>query len=331
LPHRAFEEVSAPRRDELLRRGLRFSQLRLLAALAETGRISSAAAQLAMTQPAASRLLAELEKTAEAQLYTRHARGVTLTETGRLLARRAHVILRQLDQGHAEIQEATRGARGLVRVGAVTGPAMEIVLPVIRELRVTYPEIEIAVQVDTSDKLAEQLLKLELDFYIGRLPDEVDARAVTLRPIGPEPVSLIVRPEHPLTRLEQVRIEDCLIYDWVMQPPGGLQRRTVESWLLENGLPLPRRVLGTSSVLLTLALIADTNAVAPLSRAVARFFAARGGPGGSIRLLDVAEGVAVTPFSLIRRAADAPSPAAARVLKLIEAQIEPRAAPADPD
>ena len=321
MPRERIETVAPSRRDELLRRGLRFSQLRLLVALAETGRVSAAAAQLAMTQPAASRLLAELEKTAEATLYTRHARGVTLTEAGRLLARRAEIILRQLDRGQAELQETTRGARGLVRIGAVTGPALEIVLPVIRELRVTYPEIEVAVQVDTSDKLAEQLLRMELDFYIGRLPDEIDARAVSLRPIGPEPVSLVVRREHPLTRLERVRIEDCLIYDWVMQPPGGLQRRTVESWLLARGLPQPRRVLGTSSVLLTLALVADTNAVAPLSRAVAAFFASPGGRGGDIRLLDVTEGLAVTPFSLVVRADEPPPAPVARVLALIEAQL----------
>ena len=74
MPRERIETVAPSRRDELLRRGLRFSQLRLLVALAETGRVSAAAAQLAMTQPAASRLLAELEKTAEATLYTRHAR-----------------------------------------------------------------------------------------------------------------------------------------------------------------------------------------------------------------------------------------------------------------
>ncbi len=321
MPDRPADD--APRRDELLRRGLRLPQLRLLAALAETGRISAAAAQVSITQPAASRLLAELERMAEARLYDRHARGVTLTEAGRLLAARAAIVLRQLDQGLTEIQEMTRGIRGLVRIGAVTGPALEIVVPVIRELRVTYPEIEIAVQVDTSDKLADQLLKLELHFYIGRLPDEVAARAVQMRPIGPEPVSLVVRQEHPLTRRETVRMQDCLAHDWVMQPPGDLQRRTMESYLLETGHPLPRRVLGTSSVLLTLALISDTNAIAPLSRAVATFFAGRSGLSGRIRLLNIADEVAVTPFSLIHRAGAPPSPQAARVLGLIEAQLPP--------
>ena len=69
-------------KDELIRRGLRLPQLRLLVALSDTGQVSAAATQVAMTQPAASRLLAELERTVGAPLYNRNARGVTLTLAG---------------------------------------------------------------------------------------------------------------------------------------------------------------------------------------------------------------------------------------------------------
>ncbi|WP_158971375.1 LysR family transcriptional regulator [Chachezhania sediminis] len=315
---------SHPTRDLLVRQGLRFSQLRLLVALAETGQVSAAAAQLAITQPAASRLLSELERMVGSPLYNRHAKGILLTEPGALLAARARSILRHLDDTSHALAEMTRGIRGLVRIGAVTGPALEIVLPVIRDLRVTYPEIEITVQVDTSDKLAEGLMSEALDFYVGRLPDEVDARAFQMQRIGPEPVGLVVRLEHPLARRDSVTLDDCLIYDWVMQPPGGLQRRTVETYLLENGYPLPKRILGTSSLLLTMAIISDTNAVAPVARSVGEFYAARSGLGGNIRLLDVPGDIAVTPFSLVRRAGETPPPQTARVLDLVERRIAAR-------
>ncbi|WP_298500343.1 LysR family transcriptional regulator [uncultured Maritimibacter sp.] len=306
-------------RDHLVRQGLRFSQLRLLVALSETGQMSGAAAQLAITQPAASRLMAELERIVGAPIYSRHARGVTLTETGALLAATARDILRQLDDTRDAVQSFTRGARGLVRIGAVTGPSLEIVLPVIRDLRVTYPEIELTVNVETSDKLAESLLSHDIDFYIGRLPDGVDARAFEMCLIGPEPVALMVKADHPLTRIPGVTLEDCLVYDWVMQPPGGLQRRTVETYLLENGYRVPKRVLGTASLLLTLALVADTNAVAPVTRSVGEFYAERSGLGGNIRLLDVAPDMSVSPYSLVRLADHRPSPPVARVYDLIAA------------
>ena len=311
-------------RDELVRRGLRLPQLRLLVALEDTGQVSGAAAQTAMTQPAASRLLSELERTVEARLYDRHARGVTLTPAGTALAARARDILYRLDQAQNEIAELTRGVRGAVRIGSVTGPAVELVLPLIRELRVVYPEIELSVQVDTSDKLADSLLSRDIDFYIGRIPEGIDTRALTLEPIGPEPVSLIVRLEHPLTRRRPLSVEDCLDFDWVMQPAGSLLRRTAEEYLLKNGYRPPGRILSTSSMLLTLAIICETNAIAPIAKAAADFYAAQDAFGGRILQLGVAEDMQVLPFSLVSlREVDA-SPATQRVLTLMRQKISRR-------
>ncbi len=314
-------ELDRRGRDELIRRGLRFPQLRLMIALRDMKQISGAAAQIAMTQPAASRLLAELEQTVGAKLYIRHPRGVTLTPSGELLADRAQAILSLLDDSRAEIMDIESGMRGLVRIGAVSGPALEIVLPVIRELRVTYPEIEIGVEVDTSDKLAEALLARSSDFYIGRLPDGVDARAVQMEEIGSEPVSLIVRSGHPLTRAEKITIDECLAYDWVMQKPGGLLRRTAEAYLLHRGYAPPARILSTSSLLLTLAIVSQTSAIAPVARSVAQFYSAEDALGGRIKTLDVATDMVVMPFSLVQRAQDVPTAAAARVMSAIRTRI----------
>lgn len=306
--------------DALVRRGLRFSQLRLMVALKEIGQISGAAAHIAMTQPAASRLLSELESAVGAQLYKRHPRGITLTTSGELLARRAQEILRQLDDSHVEIARIESGARGMVRIGAVSGPALEIVLPAILTLRTTYPEIEISVEVDTSDKLAESLLARESDFYIGRLPDGLDARAVRMDEIGLEPVSLIARSDHPLVGKADIDLEDCLNFDWVMQSAGGLLRRTVEAYLLHHGYAPPAGVVSTSSLLLTLAIIRNTSAIAPVSRSVARLYGDAEMPGGAIRALPVAADMVVAPFSLVQRRNDDPSPAARRVLDAIRTQ-----------
>ncbi|MGR3460484.1 MAG: LysR family transcriptional regulator [Roseovarius sp.] len=308
-------------RDELIRRGLRLPQLRLLVALRETGQVSGAAAQVAMTQPAASRLLAELEKIVDARLYDRHARGVMLTPAGEALAARAREMLHGLDQVQHQIASLNSGDRGIVRIGSVTGPAIELVLPVIRELRVTYPEIELSVLVDTSDKLGDALLARELDFYIGRVLDGMETSAIALEEIGPEPVALITRLEHPLSHKPDLDLSDCLAYDWVMQPEGGLLRRTAEAHLLRNGYKPPARILSTSSMLLTLAIISETNAIAPVALSAANFYAGREAFGGRLRRLETAEDMAVIPYSLIYLRDAEASPAVRRVLQLIRQKI----------
>lgn len=298
----------------LIRRGLKLSHLRLIAALKETGQMSAAAAQLAISQPAASRMAAEMEDILGVPLHNRHARGIVLTAYGERLAARAHAVLQGLDDTAREITEMERGNQGAVSIGAVTGPALDIILPALRQGRLTHPKISVSVTVDTSDRLAEDLLASRLDFYIGRILGDVDPRMFVTSEIEPEPISLIVRSEHPLTRRRpHVSLEECVAYDWVLQTPSGLLRRTVESHLMARGVRLPDKILSTSSMLLTLAYISQSNAIAPIARAAAGFYGREEGLNGRIVELPVEAEITVAPYSLVLHAERPLSPSS-RVL-----------------
>ncbi|PZX18821.1 DNA-binding transcriptional LysR family regulator [Palleronia aestuarii] len=301
--------------DALVRRGLKFSQLRLMAALLETGRIGAAAAQSGMTQPAASRLLSQLENLLGTRLYARHPRGIVLTEAGRILAEQAVATLAGLDQSHDRIIQTVQGERGLVRLGSVTGPSLELVLPVIQRLRTTHPEIELSVQVETSDKLADALLAEDIDFYVGRIPQSTDARHFRFDPIGSEPLTIVARKDHPLAAEPEPTLRDCLAFEWVLQPPGGLMRRTVETYLLARKLPLPGKITATTSMLFTLALVDRTDAVAPMAVAVADFLAGRVAMDGRLIRLPVAGDLDVETYGIVRGAKTAAAPTVDRVIR----------------
>lgn len=309
-------------RDRLIRRGLKLSHLRLLSVLAETGQIRAAATQLAMTQPAASRLLAELDTITGAKLYQRHPRGVVLTPFGIKLASWAGKILRDLDAADREIGEMEAGQSGFVSIGSVTGPALDLVLPVLRQVRVTHPNIASNIFVDTSDKLGELLLSERLDFFVGRIPPDADHGRFEARPVGPEPMTLIVRQDHPLIRTGSSSLADCVEYDWVLQAPGGVLRRTVETYILSKGLPLPHRVFSTSSTLMTLAIISQSNAIAALSEAVADFFSKPDGLNARIATLPAAPDLAVAPYSLLRSRDRPLSPASQTIWDLVEERLQ---------
>ncbi|WP_187970036.1 LysR family transcriptional regulator [Aquibium microcysteis] len=298
-----------PGRDDLVRRGLRLAHLRLICALKETGRMGAAAAQLAISQPAASRMAAEMEAIVGVPLHERHARGIVLTPFGERFALRAATMLQNLDDTARELVEMERGSQGTVSIGSVTGPALDLVLPVIRRARVTHPAISITVSVDTSDRLAEDLLASRVDFFIGRLLGDVDPRMFRLTEIGTEPLGVIARSGHPLTRKARVTLADCVAYDWVLQASGNLMRRTVENHLLAHGIPLPGKVLSTSSLLLTLAYISQTNAVSMVARAVADFYSREDGLDGRIVVLPVDAAISVPAYSLITHAERSLSPA----------------------
>ncbi|MBL1420642.1 MAG: LysR family transcriptional regulator [Alphaproteobacteria bacterium] len=309
--------------DKLISRGLKFNHLRLIAALGETGQISASAALLHMAQPSASRLLSELEYIVGNKLYSRHPRGIILNESGLLLAKKARHMLRGLDDMNRQIIETGEGLRGAVSVGAVTTPALEIILPIIRHARVTHPNIEISVTVDTSPKMAESMLNGNIDFYIGRITEEIDPRPFRTRIIGKEPLVLIVRSDHPLTRDAPKDLSDCTSYDWVLQSSGELMRHAVEKYFAEHGYKMPTQILNTSSVMMTLAIISQSNSIAPVSHPIADFYGDReDGTPGRIARLPIAKDLYVTDYSLISSADRSLSPASEAIFDLVNNRLD---------
>jgi DNA-binding transcriptional LysR family regulator len=303
--------------DSLLRRGLKLSHLRLLSALAETGQLGLAADRMAIAQPAASRLLAEVERITGQPVHLRTGRGITLTPMGQSLARRATRVVTEIRDAEREITEIASGGSGHVRIGSVTGPALDRVLPALRTARLALPAVTAEVIVAPSDLLGQQLLAGRLDFAIGRMPDGLDGQLTLSAPIDVEPVALMVRRGHHLAMQPRLTPTDLMAFDWVMPGPEALLTRAVLDRLQALGLPTPPQRLATASFLLTLALIQQSNAIAPLARAVCDRFSAA--PDALYVILPLDLGITVAPFGLLTRAGAILTPVAQRLAAMITA------------
>jgi molybdate transport repressor ModE-like protein len=294
--------------DSLLRGGLKFSHLRMIVALDEHGSVSAAAETMNISQPAASRTIAEMEQIAGARLLERLPRGVRLTPHGQALARRARSILLELREADREIADLKAGTGGSVHMGAVTAPAIDLAVPAIRQLRELHPRLEISIQIETSHVLARELLASRHDFIIARIPEDLNPRLFEARVIGIEKACLIVRSGHPLLSVSDMPLKSTAEFDWVLQPSGSLLRRTLEQHFIRHDVPLPERILNTSSLLLTLVMVSQSDAIAAVSVEVARFI--RNSLGGAIEVLPLTFELEVQPYSLITARNRTLSPAA---------------------
>lgn len=304
-----------------LRHGLKFGHLQLLALLSETHHLSAAAEALGIAQPAASRLLSEAERIVGCALRVRDGRGIRLTAEGEALARRAGRILNELNDAEREIIEIESGLSGQVRIGSVTGPAMDRVLPSLRNARLALPRLRIHVEVANSEVLGEALLDGRMDLALARLPRDHPAEMFDFTPLSHEPVVLAVRREHRLLSLPKVTYDDILAYDWVLPERGTILHDTVQERLSRLGLPAPEIRVTTSSFLLTLALVQRSNAVAPLAGAVAEQFA-----GDACAILPIDLGISVAPFGLITRANAALTTGAQKLREMLTKDITMREA-----
>ena len=166
--------------------------------IAETGQLQHAANMTAMSQPAASRMLSEIETLVGGPVFTRHAKGMEATQLGALCLRHAKIILEQMDELEAEATRFSEGSIGSVKVGAVTGPAVGILMPAIKRMKQKIPDLDMTIEVAPSIELVRGLVEGRFDFVISRLPPTYDSRDFLLQPVGSEMVSLLVGPDHPL-------------------------------------------------------------------------------------------------------------------------------------
>jgi DNA-binding transcriptional LysR family regulator len=313
--------------DMAYRQRLKLTHLKMIVAIEEAESISGAAASMTISQPAASRMIGEMETLIAAPLCERLARGVRLTPLGAALARHARSVLLQLAQAEREVVDLRDGRAGSAALGAVSGPAIDLVAPAIAKLRTTHPEIELTVKIDTSGVLARDLVASRLDFILARAPDDLDPRLFDYHTIGLEEACLIVRRSHPLSGRGPISIDALGAYEWVIQPRGTPLRRAVETMFLAANVRMPERLSNTSSLMLTMVLVAKSDAIAPMSIEAAKFLA-EGSGERPIEILPTERPIVVQPYGLLAARNRVLPPAAQTVYDVIKAEATNRPASA---
>ena len=298
-----------------IRSRLKTRQLLLLVALADEGNIHRAAEVLAMTQPAASKMLRELEQMLGVPLFERLPRGVRPTEYGEALIRHARLLVDSLDQAQDEIAGLKEGHAGHVRVGAITSPAVRLLPDVVAQLKGRWPSLTVTVEVESSNLLLERLAQERLDLVIGRLSAEHDKLSLNYEPLTFEPVSAVVRPDHALLQQASLTLEQVENATWIVPPMGSVLRHRFELMFQRASLRPPTRVVETSAPLFITRLLERSDMLAVLAADVAEYYAAR----GLVAVLPLAMPCQMDDYGLITRNDRLLSPAAARLHAALQA------------
>lgn len=262
--------------DWKLRRQLRMTHLLLLQALDAHGSLSRAAEVLAITQPAGTKLLAQLESLLQLDLFERTSRGLRPTEYGRIMIRHAHNALGEISAARESLALTAQGAQGKVAIGAVVGSIPRLAAPALAAVLAGQPRLAVSVLAETSGTLVPMLMRGELDFVVGQIPPGVDADALHFEALGPEPIEVVARPGHPLAEARRLTLRRLAALPWILPPPGSPVRIRVDAAFRAAGLDAPTRVVQSASTLLAVTLARESDMIAALSRDVAEHYAASG-------------------------------------------------------
>ena len=156
-------------------------QLRYFNAVARLSHFGKAAEQCAVTQPALSMQIQELEKGLGVQLFERGRKGVILTEAGREIAARAERVLADVrdivDTAHRQ-----RGVlAGSLHLGVIPTLAPYVLPGALPLIRARFPELDLHLRETQTQNLVGQLLDGGLDLLLLALPvDHPDIETVKL-------------------------------------------------------------------------------------------------------------------------------------------------------
>lgn len=140
--------------------------LRYYLAVCQEGNMSHAAAALHVTQPTLSRQMADLEREFGCELLERGSRGVTPTEKGLYLRRRAEEIIALADQTAADLSRGDATVEGDVYVGAGESEGVRVVAQRIRAFRESYPQVRFHLRSGNGDDVTEWLDRGLVDFAV---------------------------------------------------------------------------------------------------------------------------------------------------------------------
>ncbi|MBO9475449.1 LysR family transcriptional regulator [Shimia sp. R10_1] len=185
---------------------LNHRQLEAFRAMMETSSVTEAARRIHITQPAASRLLSDLEHQIGYPLFIRQKKRLTPTSE-------AVALFEEVDRsfiGLATIAEAAREIgtfrRGALHIAGLPALALEFLPDVISEFCVDRPDISVALQIHSSQKVLQCIASQQ--FELGFAERSVSHPAVASETLCEVPMVAVLPIGHRLTEREALTPRD---------------------------------------------------------------------------------------------------------------------------
>ncbi len=242
--------------EDRIGRRLRLKDLHTLQTISEAGSMAKAAARLALSQPAISKAIADMEHVLGTAVLDRSSRGVELTASGRLLVERGRVMFDDLHQCVKEIEALSDPARGEVRIGT-TEPISIFVSEAIVRLSRDYPRITYHVEVSDTATLLRLLRERSVDVVITRWVSSSIAEDLAARVLYRSTLAVMANRHHPLLRRRKLALSDLMEERWTLSPADSFLGRLVGDVFRRRKLDLPSAVVTTISVHMRLNLLAS--------------------------------------------------------------------------
>lgn len=216
-------------RKSLMRMTLR--QLQVFGAVCESRSYSRAAEEMALTQPAVSLQIRQLEELVGQPLFEYVGKKLYLTEAAEALKRASSDIFARLDSLDMQLTDLQGSLQGQLNL-AVESSAKYFVPHLFAAFRRQHPDVSLQLSVVNRAQVIKRLSDNRDDLVIMSLmPSEV---ALEFLPFLNNPIVAVAPPEHPLCQASRLSLQDLAAYPLLVREPGSGTRKACEEYFQQK-------------------------------------------------------------------------------------------------
>lgn len=276
---------------------LRLKHWALLAALADSPVLAQAAHAICMTQPSATKMLADIESAFQFPLFERHSRGLRPTPLGEEVIAYARQSQAGLSRFLAGMEIKRRGGHGQLVIGAIMGAAPDFVARAVAEIKQERPLLNVRILGETSDRVGTLLERHEIELAVGRFSSFTQHNTFAFAPLANETMQVVARHAHPCGRERHLTLQMLTVWPWVLQPLTSPARQLMEEEFASAGQSTPANLVECASIFATLQLLQSSDAMSVLPESVVRDHVR----AKLLRVLPVAVGKEMRDFGVLTR------------------------------
>ena len=205
-------------------------QLEIFVAISRTQSVTRAAEEVSLSQSATSTALSEFERQFDLQLFDRIGKSLRINEAGLQLLPRAVELL---DRAH-EIEALLQGHAGFgyMKIGATLTVGNYLATLLVARFLQEHPESRIQLQVHNTSTIVQQIVNHELD--LGLIEGDCNHPDIEVQPWIADELVVFSAPNHPLTNIGKISIEQLLQEPWILREKGSGTRETFDRALHNN-------------------------------------------------------------------------------------------------
>nr|YP_010241990.1 lysR transcriptional regulator [Coscinodiscus granii]QTI82905.1 lysR transcriptional regulator [Coscinodiscus granii] len=214
-------------------------QLRIIKAIASEKSFTKAAEILFMSQPSLSKQVKIIENHLGIILVNRENNKISLTEAGKLFLQYSERILALCEESCRAINDLKNGDRGNLIVGASQTIGTYLMPRILALFAQNYPQINIAVQVDSTRVIAKNVVDREIDIAVvgGNIPQELKKK-LKIESFVEDELTLIIPKSHPfaLNKKKSINKNDLYHLDFITLNSNSTIRKFIDNILIQNNI-----------------------------------------------------------------------------------------------